>query len=510
MERTSPRTVKVLLQEGLTSVDPERLVSVLNRAPGTVDVRSVEPVDQGTSLHAKFLIARCGSIEVCLQGSPNISSPALLHSHPQGNIELANLLVGARNDFDHLITGLDVSPDSVDVSQLGLSMASIDDDGHGTLLRHAVAEFTWVPPKLTGVFDREVRVPPQLTIGGSAVAEVGWEMNEPVAGKTRFAVTLGEEAVVKLNRVAAVSFVFEGGDEALPAFPYHLKTLRALTSGQGRTDLLKQAGDFEILDEELEELLAQLDEALVVDGRSLWRMLKRKVPDASDDQGSASMAYADLDWEAIRSHPKLAQYRNWDQHSSSDPTALGIILTSIAKRFEGTQSIGLTGEPDGDGLNLPSDSLDDLGKLIEAEDEEVAEEEDLARERRQATARSRAKRRFHSFVKRFVNGLTDEEFIGHVGPSVIVPSYVIFNHLCWKLIQIDLADPLKLIDAQTTLWRFFWGDEEKPDTSQHSAPVSRKPHWTFLTATIPRPSFLCSIFQAYKHTSHERGLRCDG
>ena len=504
IERTSPRTVKVLLQKGLTSVDPERLVSVLNRAIGAVDVRSVEPIDQGTSLHAKFLIARCGSIEVCLQGSPNISSPALLHSHPQGNIELANLLVGARNDFDHLITGLDVSPDSVNVSQLGLSMASIDDDGHGTLLRHAVAEFIWVPPKLTGVFDREVRVPPQLTIGGSAVAEVGWEMHEPVAGKTRFAVTLGEEAVIKLSRVVAVSFVFEGRGESLPAFPYHLTTLRALTSSQGRTNLLKQAGEFEILDEELEELLAQLDEALVVDGRSLWRMLKRKVPDCSDDRGSASMAYDELDWDAIRSHPKLAQYRSWDQHSSSDPTALGIILTSIAKRFEGTQSIGLPGDLEWDSLNLPSDSLDDLARPIEAEDEEVAEEEDLVRERRRATARSRARRRFHSFVKRFVNGLTDEEFIVHVGPSVIVPSYVIFNHLCWVLIQKDRADPLKLIDAQTTLWRFFWGDEERTGYFSTLSTGDQEATLDILDRHHSEAVLLCSMFQAYKHTSLER------
>lgn len=507
IDRTSPKAVKVLLQKGLTSVDPEQLGSVLDRTTGTVDVRSVEPVEQGTSLHAKFLIARCGSVEVCLQGSPNVSSPALLHSHPRGNIEVANLLVGGQNDFDHLVTSLDVSPDHVEVSQLGLGMASIGDQVQETSMRQAVAEFTWVPPELSGVFDREVRVPPQLIVGGSAVAEVGWDIHEPVAGKTRFTVTLGEATAVKLNRVAAVNFVFEEGDEALPAFPYHLKVLRALTSGQGRTDLLKQAGDFDIPDEELEELLAQLDEALVVDGRSLWRMLKRKVPDATEDQGAVSMAYADLDWDAIRSHPKLAQYRNWDQHSSSDPTALEIILTSIAKRFEGTQSIGLPGEPEGGDVILPSDSFDDLGKLFEAEEEEAAEEEDLARQRRQATARSRAKRRFHSFVKRFVGGLTDEEFIGYVGPSVIVPSYVIFNHLCWRLIKIDLADPLKLIDAQTTLWRFFWGDEDRAGYFSTLSTGEQEAALDILERHHSEAVLLCSIFQAYKHTSHGKDSR---
>ena len=116
-------------------------------------------------------------------------------------------------------------------------------------------------------------------------------------------------------------------------------------------------------------MLAQLDQALVVDGRSIWRMLKRKVPDQSADETSASIAYDDLDWDAIQSHPKLAQYRNWDQHSSSNPTALGMLLTSIAKRFEATVQRRHKGGPEPDGPDSPSDPLDDLAKVIDAEDE---------------------------------------------------------------------------------------------------------------------------------------------
>ena len=100
---------------------------------------------------------------------------------------------------------------------------------------------------------------------GAAVAEVAWKLDEPSAGVTRFAVTLGEKPADALNRVAAVWFIFETGEQSSPTFPYHLDSLRALASGQGRTDLLRQAGDFELDDEKLEELLAQLDEVLVVD-----------------------------------------------------------------------------------------------------------------------------------------------------------------------------------------------------------------------------------------------------
>ena len=58
----------------------------------------------------------------------------------------------------------------------------------------------------------------------------------------------------------------------------------------------------------------------------------------------------------------------------------------------------------------------------------------------------------------------DEEFVKIAGPSVLVPSYVVFNRLCWKLIQVNLADPLQIISAQSALWRFFWGDPAGPGT----------------------------------------------
>ena len=299
-------------------------------------------------------------------------------------------------------------------------------------------------------------------------------------------------------------FTFETGEESSPTFPYHINALMALASGQGRTDLLKQASDFELDDEELEQLLAQLDEALVVDGRSIWRMLRRKTPATSDDETSASIAYDELDWDAIQSHPKLAQYRNWDQRSASDPTPLGILLTSIAKRFETGVQRGRTGEPEPDDPDSASDPLGDLAKAIEVEDEEAAEKEEVARDRRRMTARSRARRQFHHFVQRFVDGLTDEEFIRRVGPSVIVPSYVIFNHLCWKLIKIDLADPLRLIAAQTAIWRFFWGDKQESGYFTALSAGEQEAALEILDDHHSEAVLLCSLFQACAHVQNEK------
>jgi hypothetical protein len=79
-----------------------------------------------------------------------------------------------------------------------------------------------------------------------------------------------------------------------------------------------------------------------------------------------------------------------------------------------------------------------------------------------------------------VRGVTDEEFVRLVGPSVIVPSYVVFNHLCWKLIQLDLVDAKPIVDAQITLWQFFWGNTGTPgylasmSTAEQEAMKSRR------------------------------------
>lgn len=501
IERTAPQQLVLLLQERVTSVDPKRLSAVLANAPGSVDVHTVQAEDTGTFLHAKFLIARCGKVAICLQGSPNISTPALSHAYPDGNIELANLLVGKRCDFDHLVSNLVLSPHPVEVSALGLGL-TMDDDADETndSRKPGPEELAWIPPNLSGLFAGEVRVAPLLLVDDTPVDDVTWSLTEPSAGTTPFSASLGPDSAAALNGVAAVGFVFESGEESAPAFPYHVNALMALASGHGRTDLLKQAGDFDLDDEELEELLAQLDELLVVDGRSIWRMLKRKEPPVDED-GPSSIAYDDLDWDAIQSHPKLAQYRDWKP--GSDPTALGVLLASIAERFEADVQRGRAGADAIDDFGVPSDSLEDLAAAIEAEDEEAAEEAEAEREHRRLTARSRARRQFHSFVQRFVDGLTDEEFVRHVGPSVIVPSYVVFNHLCWKLIQVDLADPLRIVEAQTTLWRFFWGQADEPGYLAGLSTGEQLAALEILERHHSQAVLLCSLFQAYDHTWRE-------
>ena len=498
ISRTQPQSLRILIQERITSVDPRRLSEVLSTASNQVEVRAVQAHERGTFLHAKFVVARLNSSDVCLQGSPNMSTPALLKDGSTGNIEIANLLEATSGAFDHLVSDLVVSADPVDVASLGLALAVDDDEPDDDHYAPQVRELSWIPPRLTGFFQGEVGKPPDLIIGESTVDDVEWHLDTPRDGVTQFSAILGEWAAAALGRVAAVAFVFDSDRRTVPAYPYHLNALIALSSGQGRTDLLKQAGDFDLGDEELEQLLVQLDELLIVDGRSLWRLLKRKVPEPVDDEESVALRYDDLDWDAIRSHPKLAQYRAWDQRGHADPAGLGILLGSIADRFrsEVRQRRG-EGSAEETETETAGDSLDDLAKTFDAEDEETAEAEHAEVERRRMNARTRARRQFRSFVKRFVTGLTDIEFTRLVGPSVIVPSYVVFNHLCWKLAQLDLIDRPFVVDAQVKLWRFFWGHADGPGYLATMSEDEQIRSIDILDAHCAEAVLLASVHQAY-------------
>ncbi len=496
--RTHPESVQVLLQERITSVDPVRLSEILLAAPSQVEVRTVQAHERGTFLHAKFLVARLSSSDVCLQGSPNVSTPALLQDGLTGNIEIANLLEGSPGAFDHLVSDLVISAHPVDVSSLGLSLAEDDDEPDDDDYEPLVRELSWVSPRLAGAFQGEIGTPPGLIVGESTVDDVEWHLDAPQHALTPFTAILGESASAELSRVASVTFVFDADRRTAPAYPYHLNTLIALSSGQGRTDLLKRAGDFDLDDEELEQLLVQLDEVLIVDGQSLWRMLKRKVPQPTDEASSVTLSYDDLDWDAIQSHPKLAQYRAWDQRGHADPTGLGILLGSIADRFRSEvrrrRGEGGVGEIEAE---IGGDSLEDLANTIDAEDEETAEAEEAELERRRISARTRARRQFRSFVKRFVSGLTDDSFTRLVGSSVIVPSYIVFNHLCWKLAQLDLIDRPFVVDAQVELWRFFWGDAAGPGYLATMSEAEQLAAIEILDVHCAEAVLLASVHQAY-------------
>jgi hypothetical protein len=464
IRRSRPKRVHILLQEKMTAIDPDELTRVMSASCLSWEARSVQAPETGTFLHAKFLIAELRARSVCLQGSPNCSGPALLRTHPTGNVELANLIPGPPRAFDHLVRSLVVS-DAVDVHALGLRWAR--DEGEEVEARspELVKDLVWRPPCLTGTFLVEIAVPPVLLVGDRVVDDVDWKLEPAVGGFTPFTIKLGEQGSSLLIRTEVVTFDFGANGTSAPQYPYHLNDLLALASGQVRADLLRTAGDFDIPDEELELLLAELDHALIVDVGSIWRMLKKKrAPEPNEDEDGPHLAWEDLNWDALQSHPKFAQYHGWDKQGSTDLTALGILLTSIAERFpqEVAASRGEAVPGVHPGAQSGDDRLGDLSVSPQGESEAEAERAALEQEELREAARLRASKQFERFINRFVDGLTDPEFVKFVGPTVILPSYVIFNHICWKLAKLDLAPEPSILDAQLALWTFFWGDGHNP------------------------------------------------
>ncbi len=117
-----PRRAVLLVQPGWTSVDLAALRKMLHR----FDELAVRPFGlrgEDAYVHAKCYLLKLAGRAICLQGSPNLSQVAMLMTDPKGNIELANLLTGQRNAFDHLLDALEIEP-KTKLDELDLSYQS--------------------------------------------------------------------------------------------------------------------------------------------------------------------------------------------------------------------------------------------------------------------------------------------------------------------------------------------------------------------------------------------------
>ena len=72
-----------------------------------------------------------------------------------------------------------------------------------------------------------------------------------------------------------------------------------------------------------------------------------------------------------------------------------------------------------------------------------------------------------------------------------------FNHLCWKLIQVDMADPELIVHAQVALWRFFWGEPGQPGYLASMSAEEQEAALDILDRHNAEAVLLCSLFQAY-------------
>ncbi|MCL4872062.1 MAG: hypothetical protein KJ063_24135 [Anaerolineae bacterium] len=470
LQRLRPRQVTVLVQPGYTSVKPEALARVLDAAAG--QVRTFQHREErSTYFHTKLYLLKLPDKAICLQGSPNLSQVAMLWPVPQGNIELANLLIGARDHFDPLLDALQIEPATLDINSLELSFQS-DTDSHkpkSSAWRLLGGEWQGQQLRL-----RFAGIMPNLDNGQLILDGVTFPVD--ILSQTEHLLTLflSLEMASLLQRPIPLILQGQDGEQTVnsnPIFVCNQTSLNAMINTQGGNEKLERVGDLDLDDEDLERLIGELDAFMVIDRQSVWQVAGRRppsVPNHDADDEALRLDYADIDYEMLRHHPRFRQYAAaGSAASSSVQTRLQLILRSITSHF---QDLLL---PD------PSRSLSATILLTgdsEAQIEEEREEEEVEQQRRQRSRDQRLRQIFKNFIRRYLRGIRSRDFQELAGYEVIAHNVVIFSHLLWVLSQKDWFEPEGkfIVESLVQTWRFFWGTGDRPGYFQQLNETEQK------------------------------------
>jgi hypothetical protein len=452
VDRLNPARLLVLVQPNETSVAPHALAEVL-KDHGAAHVRSVEAERQGTYLHAKFILAHLEGRSVCLAGSPNLSTVALSRSDPAGNLELANLHSGDPSSFSHILDALEIGEGDVDIGQAGLKFEPSPPriaPPASVLLAVLVGDILTVEMSAQPPADAT----PVLLVAGSEFPDA--ELLEMDGVGLRFRLD-----AAMLRGAVPIAIQLRAGDDFVETpnvYPYHEESLRRLLAGKRNPEILRRTSDLDLQDDEIEQLLEELDQVLLANVESVWRVAGKDPRSGGPEEGGetgANLRWDELDWVNLRRHPRLAQYASArTSESYLDPTDLQVILTSIAQHFrrEETPSPGKTHV-------LLDDLEEDLTAGTEPQTEEEREEQEKADERRRLSIETRNRMALRRFATRCIQGLSDEAFLDRVGPAVAVTNAIILNHLLALLVRRGWLDLESAVAFQIDLWRFLWGTE---------------------------------------------------
>jgi hypothetical protein len=451
IDRLRPARVEVLVQRNETSVDPQALEQVLSDH-GAARVRAVEAERSGTYLHAKFVLVNQRSRTVCLAGSPNLSLVALCQADPAGNLELASLQSGPPSSFGHILAALEISDEDLALKQAGLSFRRGPSRSTPSMF---VVQAVLADGTLTVELSSAVAAGATLVLLVAGSEFPGAELIEVDGTRVRFRLNSG-----LLHGAVPVSIQLQDqGDvmETAYVYPYHAANLARLLAGRRNPEILRRTADLDLHDDEIEQLLEELNQVLLVNVESVWRVAGKE-PSVTDSAGGGdapSLRWDELDWENLRRHPRLAQYSAARSTAQSlEPTDLQVILTSITEHFHrGDRS------HQGDIEDFMIDFDEDLASEVEPQTEEEREEQEAARARRRLSTETRNRMAVRRFSARCIEGLSDDEFLDRVGPAVAVTNFIIFNHLLSLLVRRDRLDLESGVSFQLDLWRFLWGDE---------------------------------------------------
>ena len=412
-------------------------------------------------IHAKWVHLIHPGTEMLLTGSANLSRSALLRSSSNGNIEIGVVSTGPPGTFDVLYAHLQRKRVN-DVSSLGISYQGNNEDDTNDVASYPAALWS----RLDGN---------TLSITFSDVIPEGTTLSlEDHAGRALVAVSTsidGATVIVKLDQESAdrladggrVSVRIDSDDDQLSfTWPYQLSHLRGRLDKAGQRERLPSIGDLPEQDAELYELLLELDQTLIIDRESAWRIAKPGGVREVDDGEQESVRLEDLDWDRVRRDPRYGGYFTRGRTAGLPPTDIQVVLAAIGGRL-GDLGLGTTRPDAEDEEDLAHEG--DAGLSSESEDTDEELEDELTRRRLPVSTRTRMA--FDRFVRRYASALSDSAFINELGSIPAATNALVFDHLLSRLLERKGVSPRWAIDAQIATWRFLWGNNDLPAVTEH-------------------------------------------
>ncbi|GAH12531.1 unnamed protein product, partial [marine sediment metagenome] len=263
-------------------------------------------------------------------------------------------------------------------------------------------------------------------------------------GETEFALnikkTINNSIVAEINikiqnllgRNFPVCLIWSDEQRSNPIFPCNLEEL-SKSIEVDEDEYLTNVGDFELEDKELESLLHELDNSLVIDRQSIssiWQATGDGSQTLANDNTGIMIDYSKIDYGMLRTHPKLAQYRDWRPGGREyRKTRLQIILSSITAHFQ-----GLIDTAAGDYIPLATNiPVEELEEDLAQEDVQEVEEQEAEKEKRRTRGKARMRNIMKAFIRRYMRGIKSAEFLKLVDYDVIGNNYVIFSHVLWRM-----------------------------------------------------------------------------
>ena len=450
-----PSRVRLLVTVG-TSADPEAIQRVLATA-SKATVEHVYVKDEPAAfIHAKWVHLKHRNSETLLTGSANLSRSALLRSAHGGNIEIGIISSGPVGAFGALYAHLNHRK-VADISSLGLAYRGNSELQADEVATYPVVQWSRLDgPTLTLVFDRDLPDATTLELDSHAGEPLSMESMSLDAAIAVVSLTSeSAELVAEGGRV----HVRLDGDDALTSdtWPYQLGHLRSRLDKASERKYLHRLGNLPQQDAELLELLNELDQTLIIDRESVWRVARPGVSLDPTPAGSDPVHLEDLDWERVRRDLRYSAYFIRGRTSELAPTDIQVALAAIAGRL-GDLGLNTPGAEAEDERDLANEADTDLS--AEAEDTNDELQDELTRRRLPISTRTRMA--FDRFVRRYAAALGDTAFIAELGPLPAVSNAVVFNHLLAQLLDREAASPRHVIHAQAQTWRFLWGGPDRP------------------------------------------------